>query len=388
MNISTEALSILKEAKVNGNKVVLPPRQLERSLYEEVNEVLLCLGGKWKGRGKHPDGSPKGEHLFPYEIEHLLQAVLETGLMPPKNPTAFFPTPKAVVYEMLAFLDTYKYNDEDCWILEPSAGQGGILELAKARFPKANFDVVEYLDLNAQVLRDKGYRVYEQDFMNFVPEQKYHLILMNPPFSLEEDKYAWISHTQKAFELLREDGMLVAIVPASIKFNSLVKVEEFRSQVEVFGGIEDLPEGAFKESGTGVATCLIYMEKKHLPGLEDVSVAGYISWFTYNFSLYVDNDYKLQDELLQKFKVFHKKGYDVQWVKDYILKARNKGREERMPVPFTPKGFVQIQQEIRERYNTWLRDEGLLKEEKPNKQKTAAEPLKEYHLEGAQLLLL
>ena len=39
--------------------------QLDRSLYEEVNEVLVRLGGKWKG------GRTKA-HLFPYDPRPLV----------------------------------------------------------------------------------------------------------------------------------------------------------------------------------------------------------------------------------------------------------------------------------------------------------------------------
>ena len=94
--ISAEALTVLREAECDSDRVRITSGQLDRTLYKEVNEVLVRLGGKWKG------GHTKA-HLFPYDPRPLLAGVLATGDMPPKNPWAFFPTPP----ELVSLPDTF-----------------------------------------------------------------------------------------------------------------------------------------------------------------------------------------------------------------------------------------------------------------------------------------
>lgn len=55
---------------------------------------------------------------------------------------------------------------------------------------------------------------------------------------------------------------VVAIMSASPMWRTDKASEEFRSLVKSFGGtLEELPEGAFKESGTNVKTCLVVVRK-------------------------------------------------------------------------------------------------------------------------------
>lgn len=359
MTISLNAIELLKSSSVDSCKLSLPVGQLERELYDEVNEVLTRLGGKWKSRGKNSDGSPKGEHLFPYEIHNLINAVIGTGIMPPKNPTAFFPTPRTIVEMMLQYLEVYKYNNENVRILEPSAGQGGILDLAKEMFPNAFFDAIELLDLNAQVLKGKGYNVIEQDFMTYEPDYNYDLVLMNPPFSLEDDKRAWITHIEKAFSMLKEGGELIAIVPNSIGFASDSRTQKFRDMVEVYGGYELLPAGAFKESGTGVQTSLLWMEKKDVEHLENESVNGYISWYSYNFMLYVDNTRKMGEMMDGLFAELYRNGINEDAIKAFIDNVKSEYRKEMQFIPLTEKGQEQVFHEILRLYKDWIDENNL-----------------------------
>ncbi len=88
--------------------------------------------------------------------------------------------------------------------------------------------------------------------------KRYDRIVMNPPFEKGQD----VGHVIHAYELLKPGGRLVSIMSPAIKFNQQRKYTEFRQFLEEHNGwYEDLPADAFKESGTGVQTVLVVLDK-------------------------------------------------------------------------------------------------------------------------------
>lgn len=254
--ISEQVLCVLRNASVEGSNIRLNSPQLDRKLYLQVNEVLERLGGKWNRKLR--------AHTFEFDPGELLEQVLLTGDMPRKNPLAFFRTPPAPADRTArrARLDLLAPGDA---LLEPSAGDGALLDAAMPYLvPGVDVDAVELDPGRAQKLRDKGYKVHEQDFLSFVPRppnRKYHAIIMNPPFAVEADPDAYITHIEYAWSLLADGGILVAIAPPGFVFNSKSRCKQFKAFVEEFGGWEELDDKSFHESGTDVRTVLICLEK-------------------------------------------------------------------------------------------------------------------------------
>jgi hypothetical protein len=61
---------------------------------------------------------------------------------------------------------------------------------------------------------------------------------------------------------MKSGGLLVSVMAPSVKFRDNKKTKDFLRLLEEQGGsIEDLPEGAFKESGTGVNTVIVTLPK-------------------------------------------------------------------------------------------------------------------------------
>ena len=114
-----------------------------------------------------------------------------------------------------------------------------------------NTDMARYLD-------GKPYEVITgQDFLQYDGEQ-WDRIVMNPPFSRQQD----IDHVMKAYELLAPDGILVSVMSVSFQFRTNRKSEEFRDFLDSVGAsVYDLPEGAFKESGTMIRSCIVVIRK-------------------------------------------------------------------------------------------------------------------------------
>lgn len=274
--VDQAVLDILKDATVNQAEytIRLNTEKLERSLYEDVNEVLTRIGGKWKG------GKIKA-HVYQYNPASLLETVLSSGLMPPKNPFAFFETPKDLIHDMFFLYglddiqDLIGYAARDVRILEPSAGLGAIAtrinqyikyyETHSSSPYKRLLDCVEIDPFRAEVLRSKGLTVYEQDFLTFEPDYRYDAIYMNPPFSVEGNKTCYIDHIKYAFSLLAyQTGFLVAIAHPSFTYRQDKKSKAFKEFVETYGSYELLEGGLFKESGTSIPVVVVYLRHTDL----------------------------------------------------------------------------------------------------------------------------
>lgn len=165
----------------------------------------------------------------------------------------YFPTPKPIVKMMMERADI-RLNHI---VLEPSAGHGAIAE----EVPECTLLVT--LEVNyslCEILQLKGFEVYQKDFLEHQPgELQFHRIVMNPPFEKQQD----IDHVLHAFKFLKPGGRLVAIMSPSFQYHSSRKAAEFRSWIDERGAeVTPIAAGAFKESGTDVATVMVVIDKE------------------------------------------------------------------------------------------------------------------------------
>lgn len=186
----------------------------------------------------------------------------------------FYPTPEPVAKLMASAVDwKFVYS-----VLEPSAGKGdliyygikGLEEVKQASHDwtyferdKLDIDAIEINpDLRA-ILRDKGYRVVYDDFLDFNTFKRYDLIMMNPPFA-DGDR-----HLMKALDMQkRTGGQVVCLLNAATVQNpytayrkELMKVlDEYDAEIAY---LEQSFEDA--ERPTDVSIALI---KVHIPAPE------------------------------------------------------------------------------------------------------------------------
>lgn len=249
MKISKNALTVISTGIISGNVFTITGGQLDRRLYLEVNEALQNLGGKWNRKFK--------AHVFDADPATKIEDLLLSGeTVDEKKLYQFYETPKPVVRRMLE-LANITYTDDPLKmqdVLEPSAGHGAIAdEIDQSR---CLFRCGELDPKNVEVLIDKGYPVAEGDFLEIDFEQ-FDRIVMNPPFTRQQD----IDHVLKAYALLRPGGRLISVMSPGFTFRQNRKSTEFRRLVDDRGTYEELPDGAFKESGTGVRTVLVVLDK-------------------------------------------------------------------------------------------------------------------------------
>lgn len=244
--ISEEVQKVLGLSKLEKGVLYLPPIQLDRKLYLEVNRVLKSLGGRWNRRAKGHTGIDPGL----YEM-----AILVGEYIRPED-FGFYESPPEVVNRILELAEI----QEGDRVLEPSAGRGAIV----SKIPE-NVDLVcvELLENNIDALKSAMERIPnsicdQEDFLKWDSDEKFDKIVMNPPFA---PKQADIDHVLYALNFLKPGGRLISVMAAGVLFRSNKKTVDFRKTIELMKGeFEKLPPRSFKSVGTDVETVLIDVE--------------------------------------------------------------------------------------------------------------------------------
>ena len=302
--LSDAAIAVLQNVHYDGLAIRFP--EVAPTLYREIHEVLIRLGGHWKGGRTHA-------HVFQEEPTPLIEYVLSTALMPPKNPEAFFPTPNDVARGMMMMSDLDKLRDEDL-LLEPQAGSGALPDYLQTHASellqtddhaplKPRIHLVETSPIRCAILRAKGYtNVYQCDFLQYRTDLRFARILMNPPFSLPGAKTAYIDHILHAFTFLATGGVLTTIAPDHFLRHEDQRSQSFLEFVTTNGCFERNDSDAFKETGTSVQTVTIALEKpteRETHILENEPYQNYLNYYCFLTCLRIDNEQHLYDRATQ-----------------------------------------------------------------------------------------
>lgn len=219
----------------------------------------------------------------------------------------FYPTPPSVINKMVELANI----KDSQLILEPSAGKGDILDAIAHYNNTVQLDFCEFNKYNTEILELKCYNKVGQDFLMLDPDNnaKYDRILMNPPF---EDR-ADIQHIRHAFEFLKDDGILVAVITNKSISNATPETAKMRQDVELFGTIVELDENVMTtdaERKATVSISLVVLER-----------ARYLAYQAQRETLVNIEDIKVNDYFLDTQS-------DLIWqvveYNDFILKLANK----------------------------------------------------------------
>lgn len=158
-------------------------------------------------------------------------------------------TPSKVVDQLIELSGI----DNNSVVLEPSAGIGNIADKIKAITEQV--EVCEQMNHFCELLKLKDHNIVGNDFLELDKYNYYDCIIMNPPFSAEQE------HIKKAFDLLKVGGRIVAITSPSWTFTSDRKSQEFRQWFNDMGGeiVQELESGTFEM--TQVRTQIIVIDK-------------------------------------------------------------------------------------------------------------------------------
>jgi len=258
MQLTEDVLAVLSTAEVTETSLRITAGQLDRKLYLEVDKAVQALGGKWDRKTK--------THTFSGGAASQLveNAILTGEVTLPKNDLAFFPTSPDLARQLVTMAGVKKG-----WrVLEPSAGTGRLIDailVVKGRVVAIEKDAAMRSKLcKAYPYSSDGVTMIstEDDFLDFTAVADFDAVVMNPPFK-KSGKGDHLDHVRHAFSLLKPKGVLVSVLPVSIEFREDKRYRAFRDwHRERNGEVVRLPEGSFKEAGTGVNTCTLRMVRR------------------------------------------------------------------------------------------------------------------------------
>ncbi len=251
---TAEAISVLRSCVLSSHGLALPPKQLSKPLYAEVKRVLNALGGQWNTSAQ--------AFLFDHDYQPRLEAVLDgrEGL-PDQNPTAFFPTQATLASSVIGQSRGLLSLPIGAHLLEPEAGRAALIDAVRAVRADLVVDACEIDPSHRAYLAGRGIRLVGDDFLSLDTSIRYDAIVMNPPFAVPGDKMAWLTHVEKALEILVPGGVLIAILPDGAMWRTTARHQALRARIEGLGGVfHSNSKDAFKESGTMTGTCTLFID--------------------------------------------------------------------------------------------------------------------------------
>jgi len=110
----------------------------------------------------------------------VIEAIVSSGCVPDRKAHQLYRTEAELASIAFAMVEP----EPGCTFLEPSAGDGGLADL----LPSDRTTWVEIAPVLCQVLRAKGYRVEQADFLTWAEKmlaegRRWDRIVMNPPFA-------------------------------------------------------------------------------------------------------------------------------------------------------------------------------------------------------------
>jgi predicted RNA methylase len=244
--IPEEVQGVLNGLVIEGCNVRIVD-QLPKRLYDKVDNTLQAIGGRWH--------TGHQAHVFEEDPTSMIDTLIESGEVYTARDFEFFATQPPLVSLVIA-----KANIQPgMTILEPSAGRAALAMAAADIVGKANVTCFELMPENVTALKKLGFaQSGPVDFLEVKPEPIYDRVIANPPFSNFRD----CAHIRKAYDFLKPGGVLVTIASTQWQTHDTRPAKEFRKYLDDLGAnVEQIPAGAFRESGTNVATTLITLTK-------------------------------------------------------------------------------------------------------------------------------
>lgn len=232
--ITQAVLSVLSLSRIQGNILILPPEQLDRDLYEDVNEVLKKAGGKWKrGHG----------HVFPFDPKAKIAAMLDQGVaVDEKQKFQAFYTPPELATKLVSWADV-----RGKVVLEPSAGLGAIVNACLTAGARSVYPIEINPECQSALIGRNRYCTIA-DFLTCDFDLLVDRVVMNPPFAYGQ----YLKHIARAMKWLKQGGRLVSVMPGNVDYTKLRTILAGTNWT-----VDSLPLNSFKSSGTVIDTCVL-----------------------------------------------------------------------------------------------------------------------------------
>lgn len=228
---------------LKGDRIALPSGRLTH--YDEIKRRIVNAGGRYL-TGKSQFAFERG-----IDVADVYGRLVTGESVNFQQEYQFFATPSEQGMQMVSDLISNVGPLVGKRVLEPSAGDGALADLARAA--GARVVTVEEWNVNAIKLRDKGHEVIERDFLQVTPAETglFDCILANPPFTGNQD----IDHVMHMFNFVEDGGAMSVIMSTGWVTGTSTKHRQFREFLaEQNVTISEIAAGAFKASGTSVPT--------------------------------------------------------------------------------------------------------------------------------------
>jgi predicted RNA methylase len=239
---------------VVDGKLQLPKQQLAH--YDEISRLMGKAGGRYVTGRK--------QFVFDAGIDcaDVLRRLVAGEIVNFQQTYQFFSTPETKAIEAVKELEKSLGTLRGKRILEPSAGEGALANVARRM--GAEVVAIEVWNVNAIKLRAQGYTVVERDFLSVTPKElgTFDAVLANPPFTRNQD----IQHVMHMLQFVRPGGALSVIMSTSWlegKTKAHAHFKEFLANQDVT--VTPIEAGAFKESGTSVPTVRLDFRGVNVP---------------------------------------------------------------------------------------------------------------------------
>ncbi len=233
-----DIIELLEFDTVN-NLVIMPEIWFSPNVYKKVIKLLKPFDVE---RTKKSGRTAIKILSKDFTIEDVKQILYDSQELCVSGKFDFFPTPDELVKICHDLLE-YEVGN---LVLEPSAGTGNLIK----DFPyKSNIVTVEANKFFCNILKRKYPEIINKNclFEEFKTENSFDRIIMNPPFSKRLDA----KHILKAFDMLTNDGILVAIHSTGILSGSDKNSKAFQKLYEKNGVFQKVYKGMFDSSGKG-----------------------------------------------------------------------------------------------------------------------------------------
>lgn len=150
--------------------------------------------------------------------------------------------------------------EEGMKVFEPSAGLGHLADAVAEVVGKDNITTNELSFEMAEYLESQGYQGTQGDFLSLEPKAIYDRVIMNPPFSKDQE----ITHIEHAYKFLKPGGRLVAITSSMAGERSNKRNAAFKEWLDELAADQyPLPAGSFKDAvnPTNVNAKIIVIDK-------------------------------------------------------------------------------------------------------------------------------
>lgn len=184
------------------NAVRIESHVSDKRVIAETEQVLQMLGGV------RQNVSGYAWWQFDYDPSDVIAEIVCSGCIPDHKSHQFYPTPESIARDAVEIAEIGP--EHDC--LEPSAGTGNLAD-AMAKIEYRRLCCIEISKMHCEILKSKHYFTVNADFLSMSNGDRFDRIVMNPPYS----QGRWQAHIEHAATMLRPDGILVAILPASAR---------------------------------------------------------------------------------------------------------------------------------------------------------------------------